>query len=195
VQQYVPGNRHKQKAQFERVDALRDIAAIGLAGGVETSRSVIRAAADQLKPQLPELGGKNALVVQRDCFGAGGRGWDRTRPAVRPSERMSIDRFTRRSGSSGGGGLQPFRYGRLFDPLVTMGPRVSRRQLTKVWGWVDCGVAEGAMLRTGGPRLAKELPPQGVFHAPVVLDEARYSMRVAREEIIGPVVRIIAMEQ
>src|SRR6185437_16078591 len=79
------------------------------------------------------------------------------------------------------------------DPATQMGPLVSARQLATVTSYVESGLAEGAVLATGGSRpdgLGDEYAG-GYFLAPTVLTETTHAMRVVREEIFGPV--LVAM--
>jgi phenylacetaldehyde dehydrogenase len=79
------------------------------------------------------------------------------------------------------------------DPGTQMGPLVSARQLDTVTSYVESGVAQGAVVATGGGRPAGLLPENtgGYFLEPTVLTDTDHSMRVVREEIFGPV--LVAM--
>jgi aldehyde dehydrogenase (NAD+) len=72
-----------------------------------------------------------------------------------------------------------------------MGPIVNRRQLEKVHGYVGVGAAEGAKVEAGGAVLTEGVLSKGSFYAPTVLSAVSPSMRVAQEEIFGPVVSFI----
>jgi phenylacetaldehyde dehydrogenase len=71
-----------------------------------------------------------------------------------------------------------------LDPQTQMGPLVSQEQLTRVCGYLESGVSEGAKAVVGGKRLGK----QGYFVEPTVLVNTRPNMKVVQEEIFGPVV-------
>ncbi len=77
-----------------------------------------------------------------------------------------------------------------FDPDVRMGPLVSRRQRDRVRGYIDTGVADGARLVVGGSTAPDGLPV-GWFVRPTVFADVDNGMRIAREEIFGPVLSVI----
>lgn len=76
-----------------------------------------------------------------------------------------------------------------LDPATTLGPIVSQRQYERVMGYIELGVEEGARIVRGGGR-----PPRagrGYLVEPTVFVEADNQMRLAREEIFGPVISVI----
>jgi aldehyde dehydrogenase (NAD+) len=83
------------------------------------------------------------------------------------------------------------RQGDPLDPKTTMGPQVSREQMDKIVSYLDIGKKEGAEVLTGGKpsKLAEE--SGGYFVEPTIFDRASNRMRVAREEIFGPVLTAI----
>ena len=83
------------------------------------------------------------------------------------------------------------RQGDPLDPKTTMGPQVSREQMEKIVSYLDIGKKEGAEVLTGGKasKLAEE--SGGYFVEPTIFDGATNQMRVAREEIFGPVLTAI----
>jgi acyl-CoA reductase-like NAD-dependent aldehyde dehydrogenase len=76
-----------------------------------------------------------------------------------------------------------------MDAATTLGPLVAERQRTRVLNYVELGESEGAKLVTGGRRPDDQ--PRGWFVEPTVFAEVANSMRIAQEEIFGPVVTII----
>ena len=72
-----------------------------------------------------------------------------------------------------------------------MGPVVNRKQLEKIERYIGIGVAEGASLAAGGKRLDDGAFARGSFFAPTVFDRVGAEMRIAQEEIFGPVVSVI----
>ncbi len=80
-----------------------------------------------------------------------------------------------------------------FDPLVKLGPIISSRQLDRVMEYIAIGGEEGAQLTTGGQRLGGELAG-GYFVEPTVFAGVNNDMRIAREEIFGPVVSLIPFD-
>jgi aldehyde dehydrogenase (NAD+) len=74
-----------------------------------------------------------------------------------------------------------------FDPDTTQGPQVSQEQCDRIMGYIDSGKKEGAKLLTGGNRLGT----RGYFIEPTVFDGVTDEMKIAREEIFGPVMNIL----
>jgi aldehyde dehydrogenase (NAD+) len=83
------------------------------------------------------------------------------------------------------------RVGDGLDPATQMGPSVSRGQLETVMKYVEIGKKEGAKLACGGKLLASGVHAKGFFHEPTIFADVTPSMRVAQEEIFGPVVSVI----
>jgi aldehyde dehydrogenase (NAD+) len=81
-----------------------------------------------------------------------------------------------------------------MDPTTQMGPLVSQRQLDRVTGYLDAGRAEGAQVLSGGKRLTEGALAQGFFVEPTVFGGVRDNMRIAREEIFGPVISAIPFD-
>jgi acyl-CoA reductase-like NAD-dependent aldehyde dehydrogenase len=78
------------------------------------------------------------------------------------------------------------------DPTVVVGPLVAERQRARVEGYIAIGIEEGAKVVTGGGRPSHL--PKGWYVAPTILSGVRNSMRVAQEEIFGPVLSLIAYD-
>ncbi len=74
-----------------------------------------------------------------------------------------------------------------FDANTTQGPQVSQEQCDRVLGYIEAGKREGAKLLTGGNRIGN----QGYFIEPTVFDQVNDDMKIAREEIFGPVMNIL----
>jgi aldehyde dehydrogenase (NAD+) len=83
------------------------------------------------------------------------------------------------------------RVGDGLDPATEMGPLINESQLQRVMEYVQIGVSEGAKLAAGGKRLASGAHAKGWFHEPTVLADCEPRMRVAQEEIFGPVVAMM----
>jgi aldehyde dehydrogenase (NAD+) len=80
-----------------------------------------------------------------------------------------------------------------FDPKSQLGPLISARQLERVMGYMSIGREDGATLAAGGNRLGGELA-EGYFVAPTVFSNVNNDMRIAREEIFGPVASVIPFD-
>jgi aldehyde dehydrogenase (NAD+) len=89
------------------------------------------------------------------------------------------------------GRVKTLRVGNGLDPQVDMGPSINRMQLEKVEKYVGIGKEEGATLLCGGHRLTGGSFDHGNFFEPTVFGDVRRDMRIAREEIFGPVVSLI----
>jgi aldehyde dehydrogenase (NAD+) len=85
--------------------------------------------------------------------------------------------------------MKAVRIGHSDDPATQMGPLATRRQRDRVEGYVAIGLAEGATLLTGGKRPAQ--PNRGVFYEPTLFAGVTNDMRIAQEEIFGPVLCLI----
>ena len=77
-----------------------------------------------------------------------------------------------------------------FDPGTTQGPQVSQEQCDRILGYVEAGKREGAKLLTGGNRLGS----RGYFVEPTVFDGVTDEMKIAREEIFGPVMNVLTFK-
>jgi aldehyde dehydrogenase (NAD+) len=74
-----------------------------------------------------------------------------------------------------------------FDSATTQGPQISQEQTDKIMGYIELGKKEGAKLLTGGKRLGEK----GYFIEPTVFDNVKDEMKIAREEIFGPVMNVL----
>jgi gamma-glutamyl-gamma-aminobutyraldehyde dehydrogenase len=79
-----------------------------------------------------------------------------------------------------------------LDPSTKIGALISAQQLERVLGYVEVGRSEGARLVTGGQRILEETG--GYFVGPTIFDGVRNDMRIAREEIFGPVLSVIEFD-
>ena len=172
---------------------------ITLVGGVPTGKAVMRAAADDLKPVLLELGGKNALIAYPDA--------DEDRLVNGIIAGMNFTWSGQRCGSTRRVFLHESLHDRVLekvarllperhrpgiptDPRTTMGSLVSRAQLEKVQGYVASALAEGARLVTGGRQPDDPALQGGFFYEPTVFAGMRPDMKLACEEVFGPVMSV-----
>jgi aldehyde dehydrogenase (NAD+) len=148
-----------------------------------------------------ELGGKNAIVVMEDAdldlaiegglwgsFGTAGQRCTATSRMIVHSKRIKefTERFVERT--------KALRMGNGLDPNVDVGPVVSRSQLQSVHEYVEIGKKEGAKLLAGGNILKDGEFARGCFHEPTVFGDVKPDMRIAQEEIFGPVTDIIEVK-
>jgi aldehyde dehydrogenase (NAD+) len=87
--------------------------------------------------------------------------------------------------------VRALRVGDGLDAATQMGPSVSEGQLQTVMQYVQIGIDEGAKLACGGRRLTGGVYSKGFFHEPTVFADVAPSMRIAQEEIFGPVVSVM----
>ncbi len=172
---------------------------ISFTGETRTGATLLKLGADDIKRITLELGGKSPNIVFADAdiakaaeqavkagFGNAGQSCSaRTRVFV---ERSAAEAFTAAFAAA----TRAARVGDPLDPATEIGPLVSRAQWTSVNGYVELGVEEGCALVTGGGR--PEGLPDGAYYAPTILSGAANVMRVAQEEIFGPVVVVIPFD-
>jgi aldehyde dehydrogenase (NAD+) len=173
---------------------------VSFTGSTRAGVDVARAAAPGVKRVLQELGGKSAFIVLPDAdlaaavasctgtvFGNSGQSCDSpTRLLVpRPLEEAAVGLACEAAAGCVVG-----------DPRgegVTMGPLVSARQFAHVQGLLEVAIAEGAIVAAGGLGRPAGLNA-GYYVRPTVLSGVDLGMRIAREEIFGPVVTVIGYE-
>jgi len=170
---------------------------IAFTGGTETGRSVMRAAAGNIKKLSLELGGKSANIVFADAdldvaadyavngifLNAGQVCSAGSRLLVQESV---YDRFVAMVVER----ARKIRVGNGMNPDVEMGPLISEAHMRKVLGYIDAGVEEGATLLTGGKRMTEGEWARGFFVEPTVFGDVHSGMRIFREEIFGPVLAV-----
>ena len=173
--------------------------AVSFTGSVPTGRRILAAtAARQAKVQL-EMGGKNPLVVLADAdldqavecalqgsyFSSGQRCTASSRLIV---TRGIYDQFVEKLKAR----LEQIVVGDARDPKTQIGPVVTDDQLKQNLDYVEIGKGEGARLVYGGERLEHE--KRGYYMRPALFADVRNDMRIAREEIFGPVLVAIAYD-
>jgi aldehyde dehydrogenase (NAD+) len=168
---------------------------IAFTGETSTGKVVMKAAADSnLKRVSLELGGKSPNVVfadadldaavegayfglffnQGQCCVAGSRLFVEDRVYDEFVHKMTAKAKARRVGDP-------------FDPATEQGPQVSGEQMDRVLGYIDAGNKEGARRLVGGGRVGD----RGYFVEPTVFADVRDDMKIAQEEIFGPVMSIL----
>lgn len=188
----VPGLGHEAGAALA---AHPGVDKVGFTGSTETGRRIVEASAGNLKKVSLELGGKAANILFADAdleraipgaFWAlfGNNGQSCTAGARlyvhRDIHDRVVDGLTELANAlSVGPGMA--------EPGHDLGPVISRKQMDTVLSYVEDGVAAGAACATGGVRLDRP----GYFVAPTILTGVADDMRVAREEIFGPVLCVL----
>jgi aldehyde dehydrogenase (NAD+) len=169
-------------------------------GSVEVGIMVAKMAADNVVPVVMELGGKSPNIVFADAD------MDATAQGV-------ANAIFQNAGQTCSAGSRLLVQRSAHDELVArlveraksmrvgpgvsdpdMGPIISRKQLETIEGYVKIGTNEGASLAAGGARPSDPALGNGFFFQPTVLDKVSPGMRVAQEEIFGPVLAVMTFE-
>jgi acyl-CoA reductase-like NAD-dependent aldehyde dehydrogenase len=176
----------------------RDVRVVSFTGSTAVGRNVSEKTAGDFKKVHLEMGGKNVIMIMDDAaldlavegclWGGFGTTGQRCTAASRVvvHERVYaefLDRFIARA--------RGLRVGDGLDPATQMGPSVSADQRDTVARYVEIGRQEGARLACGGRTLTSDRYAHGYFHEPTVFADVAPSMRIAQEEIFGPVVSVI----
>jgi acyl-CoA reductase-like NAD-dependent aldehyde dehydrogenase len=176
-----------------------DVDAIGFTGSTEVGRLIMRYAAESnLKKVALELGGKSPNIVLADAenldvvatHSAGGI-FANTGQVCDAASRLIVDQSIADDVVAGVvAAAANWTPGDPFDPATSMGAMVDEAQLERVLSYIDVGRSEGAEVAVGGGRTRQETG--GFYIEPTVL-RTDASMRVAREEIFGPVLSVISV--
>ncbi|MEU9059221.1 aldehyde dehydrogenase [Streptomyces sp. NPDC048430] len=172
---------------------------VSFTGSTAAGRQIARECGGRFARLQLELGGKSAAIVLDDADpGTVMRGiaaglFANTGQTCSAFSRILVpaaqrERWTDVVVST----AESFVIGDPFDPATTMGPLVSRAQRDRVLGYVDTGRAEGATVATGGG--VPQGLEQGWFVEPTVFTGADNSLRIAREEIFGPVATVLTYD-
>jgi aldehyde dehydrogenase (NAD+) len=175
-----------------------EVRAISFTGSEGTGSGIaIEAAKRRARVQL-EMGGKNPTVVLADAdipdavnvvvnaafFSTGQRCTATSRVIV---EEAILDRFT----SALVERTRTLKVGNGLEAGIEIGPSIDDKQLATVLDYVGIGAGEGAKVVTGGARLTDGAYSRGYFSSPAVLTDVAPEMRVAQEEIFGPVLAVM----
>jgi aldehyde dehydrogenase (NAD+) len=176
------------------------VSQVTFTGSVEVAQDVVRHAAENLLPTVIEGGGKSPNIVFDDAD------LDRAAPAIvnaiiqnagqtcSAASRLIVDIRVQDSLTD--------RVATLMTQVVLgpgeedpdMGPLIDERQLERVQGYVDVAVDEGANVISGGKRSEAAGLGRGNFMEPTLIDAVRPEMRIAQEEIFGPVLVVLPFE-
>ncbi len=171
---------------------------LSFTGETTTGRLILQYASENIVPATMELGGKSPHIIFPDA------------DVERAIEGVMIGVFLNQGEVCTAGSrlfVHDAIYDRFMEKLVAkvkglkigdpmkedtqLGPIVSREQLEKVLSYIEIGKKEGATLLCGGTRLTDPALSKGFFVAPAVFGDVRNRMRIAQEEIFGPVVSVI----
>jgi acyl-CoA reductase-like NAD-dependent aldehyde dehydrogenase len=175
-----------------------DVDKVAFTGSTATGRRILQLASSNIKKVTLELGGKSANIILDDAdldlavdgalygifYNSGQVCSAGSRLLVHQSLHDEvIGRMIERA--------QRMVVGNPADPGTDMGPIISQTQLDTVERYVQTGIAEGAKLVTGGERVAVPGFEGGYFYAPTIFTGVNNKMRIAQEEIFGPVLAVI----
>jgi aldehyde dehydrogenase (NAD+) len=171
---------------------------VSFTGSTDVGRTVSAHAAPSFKKVHLEMGGKNVIMIMEDANlelaieGCLWGGFGTTGQRCTASSRVVVhEKVYETFLQSFVARVRGLRVGDGLDPKTQMGPSVSQGQLETVTQYVDIGVDEGARLACGGHPLTGGVYRKGFFHEPTVFADVAPSMRIAQEEIFGPVVSVI----
>ena len=174
---------------------------VSFTGSTAAGRQVAMACAEGLKQVSLELGGKSAAIVLDDADPAkvaaaiqaaslanSGQVCNALSRVLVPASRQDdfVDALA--------AGMESMSVGDPSDPETQLGPLVAERQQTRVRGYIEEGQREGARLVVGGTGLPDRLD-KGWYVKPTLFSNAHNDMRIAREEIFGPVLTVIGYEK
>lgn len=177
------------------------VAVISFTGSTESGRHVAVEAAQSLKRVSLEMGGKNAVIVMDDAdlnlavegilwsaYGTTGQRCTACSRVIAHSaiRKKLVDVLVPR--------IEALKLGNGLDESVDMGPVINASQLEKIHSYVEIGKAEGATLVTGGSPAREGELARGHFYRPTLFVNVQPHMRIAQEEIFGPVLSVIAVE-
>lgn len=178
------------------------VAKVSLTGSVPTGRKVLSLAGSHMKHATMELGGKSPLIIFDDAdvenavggamlanfYSTGQVCSNGTRVFVQDGiyERF-LERLTTRT--------RKIVIGDPLDPDTQMGPLINKAQHDKVAGYIEIGKAEGATLHYGGGVPQLQGLEGGFFIEPTIFTGVKDEMRIAREEIFGPVMSVLSFSE
>jgi acyl-CoA reductase-like NAD-dependent aldehyde dehydrogenase len=179
-----------------------DVDKISFTGSVRTARALLKASAESnLKRLSLELGGKSPNIVFADAdidaaIGSAFKAIFNNKGEVCSAgsrlllEARIHDQFVERLVDR----ARNMKVGDPLDPATDMGSQVSQAQLERILGYIRSGIEEKAVLRCGGERDTQGAKARGFFVKPTVFTEVRPQMKIAQEEIFGPVLSVLRFD-
>lgn len=175
-----------------------DVNAISFTGSTETGSKIGAICGQMHKRFSMEMGGKNPMIVLEDAdldlalegvlWGAFGTTGQRCTATSRLILHEAIhDTFVSRLKNA----AESLRLGYGNEEGVDVGPLINQKALEKVTHYVEIGKEEGARVITGGQRAAGKGLEEGLFFQPTIFTDVKPDMRIAREEIFGPVLSVL----
>lgn len=176
----------------------KDIRVISFTGSNEVGRNIAGKCGQRLKKVSLEMGGKNAVIVMEDAdlelavegilwsaFGTSGQRCTAcSRVMVHESLKNKLEELLQHE-------IAKLSIGNGLDESIKVGPIINQRGLEKVKSYIKVGKEEGAKLLTGGYIMENGEHAKGYYFAPTLFTDVNPDMRIAKEEIFGPVVSLI----
>jgi gamma-glutamyl-gamma-aminobutyraldehyde dehydrogenase len=193
--QVLPGRGH---VTGEALGRHGDVDAVAFTGSAEIGRRfLVYAGESNMKRVALECGGKSPQIVTRDCADLDKAAstiawsiWYNQGETCHAGSRVIVDRTVREDLLQRIEAMLPqFEPGDPLDPGTRIGALIERGHMERVQEYLEVARAEGARLRTGGERVLEE--SGGFYLRPAILDDVDNGMRVAREEIFGPVLSVL----
>jgi betaine-aldehyde dehydrogenase len=174
------------------------VAKVALIGSVPTGKAILKSSADTMKKVTLELGGKNALIAFPDAdpaevAAAAVRGMNFTwcgQSCGSTSRAFLHERIHDQVLDKIAAAVKAIKPGLPTDDETEMGCLISQAQFDKVMGYITAGQAEGARLVAGGKKPSDPQLAEGFYLEPAVFAGVTPHMRIAREEIFGPVLSV-----
>jgi betaine-aldehyde dehydrogenase len=174
---------------------------VAFTGGTVTGRKVMLGAAANVKKISLELGGKNPNIVFADADleaaidGALFAAFANQGEVCSAGSRLLVEKSIHQPLVEGMLKKVPnIKLGHGLQPKVKMGPLISSTHREKVEGYIKLGLQEGAKLLCGGKRPEASEFKKGFFLEPTIFDDVKPTMRIAREEIFGPVLTVTTFD-
>ncbi len=175
-----------------------DVDKVAFTGSTEVGRSIVQAAAGNLKKVSLELGGKSPNIVLSDADletaipGAANSIFFNHGQCCSAGSRLYVqDKIFDQVVEGVAEQASKIKLGSGLDPNTDMGPLVSKTQLERVTGYLEEGFKAGAQAKVGG----KQYGERGYFVEPTVLVDTKPEMKVVQEEIFGPVVTAMPFKE
>lgn len=178
-----------------------DIRVISFTGSNDTGRHIASECGKQLKKVSLEMGGKNAVIVMDDAdidlavegilwsaFGTSGQRCTAcSRVIVHEKVKNTLEERLLAS-------MDKLSIGNGLDESIKVGPVINKAGMDKINSYIEIGKSEGAKLLAGGYEVKEEGHEGGNYFAPTLFTDATADMRIAQEEIFGPVVSLISVK-
>lgn len=174
-----------------------DVDFVSFTGSTRAGIEVARAAAPTVKRVAQELGGKSANIVLPDADMEAAARWNVGRGMFNagqschaPSRMLVHESQMEKAIGYLADEARKLKAGPPLDPMTTLGPLVNQAQYESVQRYIQFGIDEGARLVTGGPGRPDGIA-KGYFVKPTIFADVRPGMRIAKDEIFGPVLSVM----